>query len=193
MIEYKQIEQFSAYIFDFDGVLYQTQQANQLAYYQAFTQAGVTVDKSIFNKLNGQCWHRFLSESGLQLTEKQENDIRKKKTSMYPMFFGKIKRNNELFNLILKLRSKNKKTAIATSATSININNVLNHFNDTDLFDYILTRDDVKNSKPHPEIYSSCLTKLSLQASQCIVFEDSDIGQEAAEKAGLTTLRVDKL
>lgn len=53
-------------------------------------------------------------------------------------------------------------------------------------FDLLVTRSDVKNSKPHPESYNLAVEKLGLQKSECLVFEDTLNGLKSAKAAELT-------
>jgi HAD superfamily hydrolase (TIGR01509 family) len=56
------------------------------------------------------------------------------------------------------------------------------------VFDLIITGDDMKNRKPAPDIYNSALKQLKLKAAEVIVFEDTVTGAEAAGKAGLDVI-----
>lgn len=57
-------------------------------------------------------------------------------------------------------------------------------------FDLIITRDDVKHGKPHPEIYRKAARELKVSARKTLVFEDSLTGMEAANKAGAEVIIV---
>ncbi len=52
-------------------------------------------------------------------------------------------------------------------------------------FDIIVTANDVKNHKPHPETFLRCAELMNLDPSECEVFEDGDLGIEAARRAGM--------
>lgn len=53
-------------------------------------------------------------------------------------------------------------------------------------FNFLVTRSDVKNSKPDPESYNLAVEKLGLLKEECLVFEDTLNGLRAAKAAGLT-------
>lgn len=55
---------------------------------------------------------------------------------------------------------------------------------DRDLFDAIISCDDVSASKPDPAIYLECFKRLSISASEALIFEDSIHGLEAARRSG---------
>jgi beta-phosphoglucomutase-like phosphatase (HAD superfamily) len=54
----------------------------------------------------------------------------------------------------------------------------------TDLFDIIITADDVEHSKPAPDLYVLAMERLEVDPATCLVYEDSEIGMAAARGAG---------
>lgn len=57
-------------------------------------------------------------------------------------------------------------------------------------FAEIITLDDVTAAKPHPEPYLLAARRLGVDPARCLVFEDSDIGAEAAHRAGCIVVQV---
>ena len=53
-----------------------------------------------------------------------------------------------------------------------------------DNFEIVYTREDVKNMKPDPEVYLKVMNVLGIDAEECLIFEDSLIGTEAAKASG---------
>ena len=58
------------------------------------------------------------------------------------------------------------------------------------LFSLILTRENVQNIKPHPEVYLSALQYFGLQPEECLIIEDSLLGVEAAKHAGIEVIAI---
>ena len=56
--------------------------------------------------------------------------------------------------------------------------------------DLIYTREDVSKIKPDPEVYQKAMQKFNAKPEECIIFEDSLIGIEAAKKAGIETIAI---
>lgn len=54
-----------------------------------------------------------------------------------------------------------------------------------EIFSLVYTRENAREIKPHPEIYLRVLSELRVAPEECLVFEDSLIGVEAAKGAGL--------
>lgn len=59
-----------------------------------------------------------------------------------------------------------------------------------DFFTLVYTREDAKEIKPNPEIYLRVMQELGVSADECLVFEDSLIGIEAAKRAGIESVAV---
>ena len=83
-------------------------------------------------------------------------------------------------------RSKGLRMAIATSSQREDVEaiferNGLGHF-----FEFMMTRNDVNEAKPHPESYLRCVERLGIDKHECIVFEDTHTGIASAKAAGLT-------
>ena len=58
----------------------------------------------------------------------------------------------------------------------------------TELFDHVVTADDVVDSKPAPDLYLRALELLGVDSGEVVVYEDSEIGMASARAAGITTV-----
>lgn len=74
--------------------------------------------------------------------------------------------------------------AIATSALRIGVENKLRILGIQAFFDVIITADDTREHKPHPESYVTAMKRLGVDPSRSIVFEDSLADVEAGKAAG---------
>jgi HAD superfamily hydrolase (TIGR01509 family) len=88
-------------------------------------------------------------------------------------------------NLVRELKEKYVKIGLATSNSKRNTNLILEKLGLTEMFDLIVTGEDVKNHKPHPEVYISALHGLNLDPLHAVAIEDTIIGVHAAKSAGL--------
>lgn len=68
-----------------------------------------------------------------------------------------------------------------------NINRKLSFEHD---FSMIWTRENVENIKPHPEVYLNALKHFKLSAQDCVIIEDSLVGVEAANQAGIDVIAI---
>ena len=80
------------------------------------------------------------------------------------------------------------KMAIGSAAIMFNIDFVLDNLNIRHYFDALVSADDVKHSKPHPETFLKCAEKLNMAPADCLVFEDGPRGVESALNAGMKSV-----
>ncbi len=81
-------------------------------------------------------------------------------------------------------------TALATMSYRKEALHVLRSLDIEGDLDEVLTREDVQNPKPHPEIYLLAAQKLGVQPQDCLVLEDSPNGVRAAAGAGMNVIAV---
>lgn len=106
-------------------------------------------------------------------------------------------------DFILFLRNKGFKIGLATTSCSNTVNNYFSSeliigelrqrnlsCDFRDLFDVILTSDDVLVTKPNPEVYLKAVSMLGVNSQNCLVFEDSMTGIKAAKGAGIEVCSV---
>jgi HAD superfamily hydrolase (TIGR01509 family) len=95
--------------------------------------------------------------------------------------------------LLGALRTRQIPAAVATSSRSPHAFGQLGRAGLLDMFETIVTRDDVVNPKPHPEPYLTATRRLGVAPGRCLALEDSHSGVRAAHAAGLQTIMVPDL
>ena len=95
-----------------------------------------------------------------------------------------------LVELLEFLKSNNLKIAVATSTSAQTAHKIIRMAGVYDYFDAFVCGDDVKNGKPHPEVFLTAAERLSLPPTECIAFEDSINGIKSAHSAEMTTVMV---
>jgi HAD superfamily hydrolase (TIGR01509 family) len=154
-------------------------------------------------------WHRILNDFGANLTIDQvkkecygkNNELldrifpgkfsREKKDAMsldkereyQRAFRSELKLISGLEGFLDKARSQNIRMGIGTAAIMFNVDFVLDGLDIRHYFESIVSADDVTHSKPDPETWTRCAEKLNKSPEQCLVFEDSPKGVEAAHRA----------
>jgi beta-phosphoglucomutase-like phosphatase (HAD superfamily) len=91
------------------------------------------------------------------------------------------------------LRNRGIPTAVATSSRNPHASHHLSAAGLLDLFETVVTRDDVVNPKPHPEPYLMAAKRLGIDPVACLALEDSHAGVRAAHAAGMQTIMVPDL
>ena len=94
------------------------------------------------------------------------------------------------YEILANLKNNNFKIALATSAAKERALKQLKQADIEKFFDVIISRDDVKETKPNPEIFLKAAEKLNVLPSECIVIEDSSAGIRAAFNARMIAIHV---
>jgi HAD superfamily hydrolase (TIGR01509 family) len=180
-----------AIVTDFDGTIVDTFEANYAAYCMAFKHCGLELLKEQYHACFGLRFDAFMDVMKINDADLR-NKIKQEKARVYPMCFGHLKPNETLINFIQKAKLSGVKTAIASTAQRGNLMNVLKHLQLEHLFDIIIAGDAVKEGKPNPEIYLTSMSMLGVEPSETLVFEDTEVGLQAAEKSGANVMKISK-
>lgn len=168
---------------DLDGTLFDTRMVNYLAYQEAIEPYGYRIDYEYYcDFCNGRHYMDFLP----QITTSDEKVLAYmhfRKTTAYKRYLEKAVVNWTLIDIARQCKPEYK-VALVTTASRQNTYDILKQFHLVDFFDLVLTHDDVKKSKPDPEGYLKAMAYFGSSGEEAVVFEDSDVGVEAAERAG---------
>jgi HAD superfamily hydrolase (TIGR01509 family) len=178
--------------FDLDGTLVDTYEADFLAYRDAInevTDVNITADQ--FAKTHGQEAKQKFITLGLDLSSAQIAKIAESKKHFYRSYSNHTKSIDNMVNLLRHITADHV-TVLVTTAKKHNAEMVLKKHNISELFNYFVFGDDVKQTKPDPEAYQLALSKSGLSPNEVLAFEDSDSGVAAAMAAGLNVIRVPK-
>ena len=185
--------EFDAYIFDHDGTLSLSMHVHFDGWIESFRKNGGNFEftREIAQSYAGVGMHdtvkilndRFGCEMDPeQVVLDQEN-----------YFFNNIERvkpYDPVVNFAKNCKAKGKPIAVASGGVKETVVMTMNQIGITDLFDVIVTQDDVKNSKPAPDLFLLAAERMNIKPNKCLVFEDSQLGIEAANKAGMKSVFV---
>jgi len=178
---------FSAIIFDLDGLVLDTERTFINAWQQAAKQMGfhftsdfcdslsglegkaVTKllaeyfdndsDLAYFQKLSGDCWRQAVQKQGIPIKKGFED------------LLNLITQQHIPFCLATNSREKNARECLALADLS-------------EVFEIIISSEQVKHAKPHPDIFLHAAATLQQPIANCLVLEDSFTGIQAAADAG---------
>lgn len=181
-----------AIIFDVDGVLVDSKNANVDLFKRLLVKAGYA-EPSIDEIL--KCFHLPLWQSLEKLTGSDDkNEIQR--------VFNIVKEPNfragtakfwefplKLEEILAELHQKYK-LAIVTSRIKIGMDDIFNHRKIQHLFDVVVTFEDYKNPKPHPEPLLIAVKKLNISPDETIYIGDSETDIEAAKKARMRSIHL---
>ncbi|MEM9478826.1 MAG: HAD family phosphatase [Verrucomicrobiota bacterium] len=80
--------------------------------------------------------------------------------------------------------------SVASGGTRKTVSMTMEAVGVRDLFDVVVTQEDVTRSKPAPDLFLLAAEKMGVEPSKCLVFEDSRLGIQAAEAAGMASVFV---
>ena len=168
---------------DLDGTLFDTRVVNYKAYSEAIRPFGYEMDYEYYcTYCNGRHYLDFLPKittSDYKILE----EIHKRKKELYRSFLKFARLNESLLSMLRSLKG-NYEIALVTTASKSNTNDILGAFGINDFFDLILTHEDIVKTKPDPEGFLKAMDYFQASPKDCVIFEDSDVGIEAAEKTG---------
>jgi beta-phosphoglucomutase len=178
-------------LFDLDGTLIDTSATNYGAYALALREVGVDVaPRAVADAAAGRHWSEFLPLllEGAPATILPAA-VARRKGELYRQMLGDTRLNAPLVALAESSRP-HMRTAVVTTASAASVRALLECHRIADLFDVVVTGDDVKHRKPDPEAYAVAVARLKLAPEECLAFEDSDVGVRSAQAAGIAVVRV---
>jgi len=92
--------------------------------------------------------------------------------------------------LLNELSKTNIKTALASASRNAKL--IIAKLKLDHLFDAMVDATDVKETKPHPEVFLTAAERISCSPQNCIVFEDSPLGVQAAQTGGFMSIGLGK-
>jgi putative hydrolase of the HAD superfamily len=182
-----------AFIFDFDGLLVDTETTEYLSFYELGKQVGVDLQIELWHTWVGSVGGReraitYLSQqlgdtspARLVQLEQQFNHIFDANIINQPLLPG-------VKEILAEAKQHHLKLAIASSSDFAWVSHFLRKFDLLSWFDHVQTRDNVQRVKPDPEIYLKALQGLGIASHEAIAFEDSFVGSCAAKAAGITCI-----
>jgi HAD superfamily hydrolase (TIGR01509 family) len=186
---------FDAAIFDMDGTLLDTEAVFRDIVFDVCTELGFEMTHDVHRSMVGGSHERtqqLLIESyGVAFPytlfdEKCRVTMRERSHGGVPVKPGAVA-------FITELRARGIPIAVATSSRNPHAEHHLRAAGLLDLFETVVTRDDVINPKPHPEPYLTAARRLGADPLRCLALEDSHSGVRAAHAAGMQTVMVPDL
>lgn len=179
-----------ALILDMDGVIVDSEPLHQKAEIQIMAKYGVKIKRKDLEKYTGTTSKHMFTEliKKYNLKTTPEKIISEKRKIYLPLLKNKAQAIPGIITLIKKAHKKGLKLAVASSSIHKYINIVLEKFKLKQFFNIIVGAEDIKNSKPNPEIFLLAAKKLHTKPKECIVIEDAKLGVKAAKAAGMCVI-----
>lgn len=190
------MKKIKAVLFDMDGVIFDTESLYLDAWTKVFNKYGYTLTRDIYISVMGtgrqNVIKTFLNVYGQDLPV-LEMYKEKDKILAQAIEKGQISIKTGVNDILNFLKENEYKIALATSAKKERVDKQLKAAKFEEVFDAIVCGDEVKNSKPDPEIFLKAAEKLSINPENCLVIEDSSAGVKAAYNAKIICMHVEDL
>lgn len=183
----------SAVLFDFDGVLVDTEWAIYEAWLRTFRGHGHELPLEIYTRCIGSDFDTWSPKTHLedltgssfdwhQLDDDRQIEIRRDLEQAGPM--------PGVVALLASLKSQGTRIGVVSSSSHQWVDGWLERLRLSSHFETVVCRGDAPRIKPAPDLWLEALRRLNLPASEVLVFEDSLNGVKSAKEAGLTVIAV---
>ncbi|MBO0842135.1 MAG: HAD-IA family hydrolase [Nocardioides sp.] len=181
-----------AVIFDFDGLLMDTESTNVASWQAEYAAWGLELDME-----------RFFAPHGGNVTEHRHDVLAAAVGAAYDREMSRTRRKavRDQLNAALHLSTgidawltqahdAGLRTAVASSATSAWVSRHLSHVDAIERFELVVGRPEVEEPKPSPRSYRLALHRLGLDSAEAVAVEDTAHGVDAAHAAGMTCIAI---
>ena len=184
------ISPYKALIFDCDGTLADTLPVHFQTWSTSLQAVGADISRDWYYKYCGTSAEEMLQilknlfgyqfDSASVIAERQRH---------YQSLINTVKEVQAVAEIVRNHYSKIP-MAVASGGERAVLEATLNTINLRDFFDVVVSIDDVEKGKPEPDIFLLASQRLGVAPQNCIVYEDSDGGLEAARRAGMRSIDV---
>ena len=182
------MKKIKAVIFDMDGVLIDSETIEKKNMIKSAEMNSLPLEDEffeIFLGCNDEMSYKLLLEryKNSKIVDKYLSDLEQLQAKEYKE--GNIKLKHGTREIIDYLRNNNIPFALATGSSYKYVElDFLQNGYDKIPFDYVVTGDEIINSKPNPEIFIKAANLMNININDCLIVEDSPKGIEAAYSSG---------
>jgi HAD superfamily hydrolase (TIGR01509 family) len=178
-------------IFDLDGVLVEAKNIHFDALNKALDKYAIDWNEhlSIYDGLKTNQKLEMLHERK-GLPKERFKDIWDNKQKYTLKALSKLQPSTQLYSCMSSLVDEGYKIAVCSNSIRKTVLTVLSKLGIIEFMDLIISNEDVKNSKPHPEMYWKAISMMSCLPEETLIVEDSPYGLLAASRAKAHILRV---
>jgi beta-phosphoglucomutase-like phosphatase (HAD superfamily) len=181
---------FQAYLFDCDGTVADSMPLHYIAWKKALSEWNCEFDESLFYAWGG----RPIAEIVATLNENHGlhmpvEIVAQRREKFYSELLPQLTAVPEVFEHI-EAQHGRIPFAVVSGSTKESVTASLTALNILDRFDTLVCAGDYQKSKPDPEPFLLAATRLGIAPEACLVFEDTEMGIQAATAAGMASVRV---
>jgi len=183
---------FKGIIFDMDGTMVDNMMVHHRAWQRKLRDLGLDMSieevKEKIHGINEEILERIFGD---RFNPEERRQIAWEKEATYrEIFLPDLKLIDGLPGFLDHIRSSGIPMAIGTAAPPENAEFVVEHLDLRDYFSGVFHAKSVSKGKPDPEIFEKAAASMDLPVADCLIFEDSVTGAEAAHRAGARSVIV---
>lgn len=180
-----------AYVLDMDGVLIDSNPLHAVAWREYLTRFGIDADR-VMERMHGKRNDQIVRDLfGAALSEQEVFDHGAAKEALYRDLMRPVLKEHLVGGVADFLgRHKERGLGLGSNAEPANLDFVLDGGGLRPYFGAVVDGHQVRHPKPHPEIYLKVASLLGVRPEDCVIFEDSATGIEAAKSAGARVVAV---
>jgi beta-phosphoglucomutase family hydrolase len=179
-------------IFDIDGTICDTMPVHFIAWRQIAAEYGIDFTPELFVEVTGV--PAFQTSQYLKKkfnADFDELDFTLRKEERYEQNMHKAKPIEPVIKLIRENKGK-LPMACGTGGSQYLAWKTLEIAGVKDCFEHVVAAEDVVNHKPFPDTFLKAAELIGVQPSDCVVYEDGELGLQAADRAGMMSVDVTK-
>lgn len=183
------------FIFDLDGVIVDTAKYHYLAWKALANSIGIDFTHIQNEQLKGvsreSSLKKILEWGNKTLSNEKFLKLMSKKNEEYLSYISNMD-ESEILPDVTKILSylSQQNQPIALGSASKNSKQILEKVNLLHQFNAIVDGNDVTNAKPDPEVFLKAANRVNIPVEDCVVFEDSVAGIQAANKANMISIGI---
>jgi HAD superfamily hydrolase (TIGR01509 family) len=181
---------FNAYLFDCDGTIADSMPLHYVAWSKALAEWNCEFTEDLFYAWGGMSVAEIIAslnqERGLNMPV---TEVAKRKEELYFENLPQLKAVPEVLELIEASYGRIP-FAVVSGSTRDSVTASLEALRLLNKFNTLVCAGDYQKSKPDPEPFLIAAKRLGVQPKDCLVFEDSDMGIQAATTAGMASVKV---
>jgi HAD superfamily hydrolase (TIGR01509 family) len=181
---------FRGAIFDCDGTLADTMPLHYQAWVEALSARGAALSEQLFYDLGGVPTAdivRILNDRFAYTLDVEETAHAKE--VLYEELLPRARPVDRVITLVREYHG-HYPLAVASGGIRRLVDKTVSALGLSDHFLTVCTAEDVERGKPDPDLFLLAASRINVPAEDCIVFEDSELGLEAARRAGMQPIDV---
>lgn len=182
--------EFRAYLFDCDGTIVDSMPLHYIAWKKALGEWNCVFEEELFYAWGGRPVREIIAAlNQMQGLTMPLDLVAKRKESLYFQLEDQLKAIPEVIEHI-EAKHGHIPLAVVSGSRRASVLHSLSALGLVDKFDVLVCAEDYARGKPAPDCFLTAAERLGVEPGDCLVFEDTEMGIEAATAAGMASVRV---